>query len=141
MYKKILFATDGSAHSETVLKNVKGLAKALGAEVLVTHVYRPLPDYVEDLPSKLWDEAVAKAVAGGEEITTKAVRALTEAGVKATSFVVEGNPPDAIIATAKEKLCDLIVVGARGQGEFARYLGSVSFRVSTHAGMPVLIIH
>ncbi len=141
MFRKILFATDGSPHSEKGLGVVKGLAKGVGAEVVVLHAYHPLPDYVEDLPADLWNEASAKAVAAGQAITDKAVKVLTEAGEKASGRAVEGSPADAILRTAKDLICDLIVVGARGHGEIAHALGGVSFRVATHSDMPVLIVH
>lgn len=141
MFRKILFATDGSAHSEKGLAMVKELAADLRAEVIVLNAYHPLPGYVEDLPSDLWSEATAKAVAAGQAITDKAVKVLSEAGVKASGRVVEGSPTDAILRTARDMLCDLIVVGARGHGEIAHALGGVSFRVATHADIPVLIVH
>jgi len=52
-----------------------------------------------------------------------------------------GAPAHTIVRAAKDKVSDLIVVGARGLGTFERImLGSVSEAVLRHADCPVLIV-
>ena len=54
--------------------------------------------------------------------------------------VVEGDPREEIIASARGWGADLIVMGARGLGSIARFfLGSVSLAVARHAPCPVLV--
>ena len=52
------------------------------------------------------------------------------------------HAPDAIIKLAKEKKCDLIVVGSHGRGSLGRILlGSTSLKVLTFSPVPVLVCH
>lgn len=66
------------------------------------------------------------------------------AGLKAsaTALYRRGDPAQEIIAAAREKRADLIVMGSRGRGQLeGLILGSVSERVLHSAQMPVLIVH
>jgi nucleotide-binding universal stress UspA family protein len=52
------------------------------------------------------------------------------------------HPYEAIIATAKDKGCDLIVMASHGRsGISALLLGSVTNKVLTHTRIPVLVCH
>ena len=80
--------------------------------------------------------------AAREELETRWVASLRNAGVKYRTEIVEGNPAQALLATAKNADADMIVVGARGRGGFREILlGSVSHHVSHHAETPVVIVH
>ncbi len=60
--------------------------------------------------------------------------------VRVRELVVEGNPAQVILDTARG--ADLLVVGKRGHGGFTDALiGSVSNRCVHHAGCPVLVVH
>ncbi|MFF1478130.1 universal stress protein [Streptomyces sp. NPDC058301] len=65
---------------------------------------------------------------------------LAQAGdVPLTSHVVQGNPVE--VLTAASAGAELLVVGSRGRGGFARLLlGSVSLQCAQHASCPVVII-
>ncbi|MFF4793865.1 universal stress protein [Streptomyces sp. NPDC001276] len=55
------------------------------------------------------------------------------------SHLVHGNPADVLLRAAEG--AEVLVVGSRGRGGFARaLLGSVSQHVSQHAGCPVVIV-
>jgi nucleotide-binding universal stress UspA family protein len=49
--------------------------------------------------------------------------------------------PDAIIKLAKQKKCDLIVVGSQGCGSLERVLWQQSLKVLTFSQVPVLVCH
>jgi nucleotide-binding universal stress UspA family protein len=52
-----------------------------------------------------------------------------------------GRPADEIIAVAKQKQADLIVMGAKGLGAVGRFiLGSVSTRVAQQSPCSVLVV-
>ena len=52
------------------------------------------------------------------------------------------HPFEAIVAAAKERNCDLIVMASHGRGGIASVvLGSVTIKVLTHTKIPVLVCH
>jgi len=64
-----------------------------------------------------------------------------EAGVSCETIQVEnGQPHQAIIATAEDKGCDLIVMSSHGRSGLSMLLiGSVTNKVLTQAKIPVLV--
>ena len=69
--------------------------------------------------------------------------AAKQAGVSCNTIQIENAQPyKAIIATAADKGCDLIVMASRGRsGLSALVLGSVTNKVLTHTNTPVLVCH
>ena len=65
------------------------------------------------------------------------------AGVPCDTVQLEhGLPYQAIITTAKDKGCDIIVMASHGRsGITAVLLGSVTNKVLTHTDIPVLVCH
>ncbi|MGA7772506.1 MAG: universal stress protein, partial [Pseudolabrys sp.] len=64
-------------------------------------------------------------------------------GVPCDTIQVEDDQPyKAIIATAGDRGCDLIVMASHGRsGLSAVVLGSVTVKVLTHCKIPVLVYH
>jgi len=59
-----------------------------------------------------------------------------------TVQVEEDHPYEAIIVTAEQRGCDLIVMASHGRsGIAAVVLGSVTTKVLTHTKIPVLVCH
>ena len=125
MYRHILIPTDGSELAERGVAHGLALAKSLGAKVSVINVVEPLFAVTGDFASVL--DRVADAA--------------KEAGVSCETIQVEkGYPHQAIIATAEDKGCDLIVMSSHGlSGLSAIVLGSVTNKVLTHTKTPVLV--
>jgi len=86
------------------------------------------------------DEKVKKHAAS---VLNRAVNAAKQAGVSCDTIQVENAQPyQAIIATAKGRGCDLIVIASHGRsGLSAVVLGSVTNKVLTHTKTPVLVCH
>jgi nucleotide-binding universal stress UspA family protein len=65
-----------------------------------------------------------------------------QAGVHCETIQVQDvQPYQAIIATATDRGCDLIVMASHGRsGLSAMVLGSVTNKVLTHAKIPVLVV-
>jgi len=125
MYRHILIPTDGSELAEHGVTHGLALAKSVGAKVSAINVVEPLFVVTGDFASVVDD--VAKAA--------------KEAGVSCETVQVENvQPHEAIIATAEDKGCDLIVMSSHGlSGLSMLLLGSVTNKVLTHAKIPVLV--
>ena len=141
MFKRILLATDGSSHAEKALEYARDLALRDDAQVIVVHVFEPVPTY-HSYQKALWgDQILARHIAAGRELANEAAQELRQAGVDVIVEVLEGPPADAILRVADIRQSDLIVMGSRGQGELASLLlGSVSHRVLARAQTPVMVV-
>ena len=141
MFKRILLATDGSSHAERALEYAQDLALRDDAQVIVVHVFEPVPTY-HSYQKALWgDQILARHIAAGRELANEAAQELRQAGVDVIVEVLEGPPADAILRVADIRQSDLIVMGSRGQGELASLLlGSVSHRVLARAQTPVMVV-
>jgi nucleotide-binding universal stress UspA family protein len=64
-----------------------------------------------------------------------------KSGVRAKGLLLDGVPHERIVAAAKSKRADLIVIGTHGRTGLARFLlGSVASRVVSTAVCPVLTV-
>jgi len=86
------------------------------------------------------DEVARKELAKlAQEFVDSEVSQRGDADVKVTVRVISGLPADELVKASAG--ADLLVLGARGAGGFARLvLGSVSTQVTHHALCPVVII-
>ena len=145
MYKHILVATDGSALSLKAVRAAARLGKALKSRITAIYVIAPFA------PSAATAEGMAYGVAylaqdyarDTRELARKALaKAAAAAGhTKVTGVsVVHAYPWEAIIATARRKKCDLIVMASHGRrGLAGLLLGSETQKVLTHSKTPVLV--
>lgn len=146
MFKRILVATDGSELSSKAVHKAIGLASAVGAELFALKV-------VQLQAEGHWDGGInyeRAAHAKLEEQQTEAAKAVVEAvreaaqgaEIKVTPLTAKAaSVADAIIATAQEQACDLIVMASHGRRGLARVLlGSETQHVLTHTQTPVLVI-
>jgi nucleotide-binding universal stress UspA family protein len=101
------------------------LAESLEADVSAINVVEPIFAVTGDFASVL--DRVAKAA--------------KEAGVSCEIIQVENVPAhEAILATAENRGCDLIVMSSHGASGFSTFLiGSVTNKVLTSAKTPVLV--
>jgi len=145
MFKRILLPTDGSPVSRKAIKQGVALAKALGATVI--GFFSP-----EDYRALLYSEHVPPSLMSEEEFQAQARKtaerhlAVIEKIAKAEGVSYGGfyfasiAPWEAIIAAAKKKRCDLIVMGSHGRSGLAGLiLGSQTTKVLTHSKVPVLV--
>jgi nucleotide-binding universal stress UspA family protein len=66
----------------------------------------------------------------------------SEAGVQCDTVAASGSHPfDAILDTAKQRDCDLIVMASHGHGGIrGLIIGSETQKVLTHSHLPVLVV-
>lgn len=143
MYKHILIAFDGSELSDKALHQGVQLAKAVGAKVTALYATMPwsaiaIGEVAVMFPPDEYDINAAAAAKKQLERATEAARAQ---GVACEILhKVEAHPYKAIVDTAAEKGCDLIVMGSHGRrGITGLLLGSVAMKTLTHAHVPVLV--
>lgn len=145
MFKHILIPTDGSPRSRRAITAGVALAKAVGARVTGVFAAPPATPivYRNNLPvgfAMPADHArmIAQSAAHFLGVIEQAAK---KAGVACeTVSVTSDYPADTILATAKKKKCDLIVMATHGRrGIKGVLLGSETQRVVTHAKIPVLV--
>lgn len=145
MYKHILLPTDGSPLSRKAALAGIRLARALGARVTALFaapaatpiVYRDFLPVGYTTPQK-HAALIAKASARYLETIERAARA---AGVPFEAVSVTNDyPADAILAEARRRKCDLIVMASHGRRGLRKLLlGSETQRVLTESRIPVLV--
>jgi len=132
---RILVATDGSRYSTVAVEHAMNIAALLGSELTVVAVADVNEEFYAQAPDEA-EKVVMKAKAIAEEVAKRA----TEAGVKATALVKEGEPYEAITAAAAATKAEIIVMGSHGRTGLKRLLmGSVTEKVIGHAACPVLV--
>ena len=153
MYKHILVPLDGSRAGSLALRHARELALKFGSKVSLVRVVAPSRLATANLgtPESLaasemvFEEAErqdALSLSQVKAYLAKHRRALEQAGVKDTATHGEvGNAPDVILAYAKKRKADLIVMTTRGRSGIARaFLGSVADELVRSAVAPVLVI-
>jgi nucleotide-binding universal stress UspA family protein len=145
MIKHILIPTDGSKLSERAAKAGVALAKSVGARVtafvatppptpIVFKDFLPVKYMAPDEHAEVIEQAALKYLGVIE-------RAAKAAGVRCQSVHVTSDfPAEAILATARKRHCDLIVIASHGRrGLKGVLLGSQTQKVLARAGIPVLV--
>jgi nucleotide-binding universal stress UspA family protein len=136
--KRILVAYDDTDSARRALDRAAELAKAFGAEVIVTSVAPLLvgspraggPIDPTDSPQR-----------HAEELET-ARALLRERGIEADVAPATGDPAGAIAMVADERNADLVVVGTREPGVAERIMRhSVSSEVARLMHRDLLIVH
>jgi nucleotide-binding universal stress UspA family protein len=138
---KILLPVDGSEMSMEAVRFAVGLVrKGLKADVVLANVQEPASLYEmvmahdADMIERICAEAGAHALAPAQAL-------LDQAGIAYESEVAKGDPAHTLIDILERYGCDLVVMGARGQGMLrSALLGSVAHEVLHAAGVPVMIV-
>ena len=147
MYKRVLVATDGSALSEKAVATAIDLALLTGAELVSVNVAHIQPyGYFEGsmvLNQRDIEATQEQADLAAQRLVDAVRTAAVARGVRsAQAIVMKSNQvAEAIISTAKNQQCDLIVMASHGRRSFARLLmGSETLHVLTHSHIPVLVL-
>ena len=136
----IVVGVDGSGHSRKALERPAAEAAAHGAPLTVLAVHQAVRD-VYGYPSHYQEDAAQteKVREAAQAETDEVVAALDTKPASVTVTSVHGLPVDELVKASQG--ADMVVLGRRGMGGFARQLiGSVSSQVTQHAECPVLIV-
>ena len=139
MFRRILFAHNGTPAAERALIYLEHLARQESAEVIVLHVYQPPDRY---LATSGYAALVAELEAVASEVVNDTVQFLQRGGVSAIGMVEAGDSPARVILeTATDEDVSLIVLGTRGPSKVADILlGDVSTEVLRNAHCPVFLV-
>lgn len=142
MYQRILVPSDGTELCSTALTTALALAQAGGGAIVGLHAALPdrLGPLAEDDPVRTaW---LCERDQTGADALAWIARRAAEAGVRCeTVMVYHESPAAAIVGTARERLCDLIVMASHGHGRLRqRLLGSEVQKVLETCAIPVLVV-
>ncbi|MCY8641081.1 universal stress protein [Bacillus haynesii] len=138
MYKKILLAVDGSAHSERSADHAINMAKLVPeAEVELIYVL----DYSKSKSEVLHSASLEEL----ENVRRNKLKNIEEkfktAGVSYQISMKHGEPGPTIVSYANDNGFDMVIVGSRGLNSLQEMvLGSVSHKVAKRVNCPVMII-
>lgn len=138
---KILLPVDGSDIAlEAVRFAVRLARQGLRVQGVLANVQEPASLYEMVLAHDAEVLAHISAEAGAHALAP-AEALLQEAGIDYECEVIKGDPAHGLLDLAERYHCDLVVMGARGQGTLrSALLGSVSHEVLHAAGVPVMIV-
>lgn len=146
MFSKILVPVDGSEQSQRAVDMAAEVAHKYSAQVIALCVYRhhsPLESSLSMVRSQQKSETPDQALkAYASELAAAAKAQLVDAGIEnAEAFAKRGQPARAIVEFAEQRECDLIVLGARGNGDSGGFMmGSVSHKVTGLSKVCCLVV-
>jgi nucleotide-binding universal stress UspA family protein len=140
----IVVGVDGSDHSRRALGWAMREAEQhhVPLQVVTVHpppvrpatgIYWGLPT----LPENSFDPELARMAV--QQFVDEVAKETGEPGPEVTVSVATGDAAEELVKASRD--ADLLVVGSRGSGGFARLLmGSVSSQVTHHAECPVVVV-
>ena len=138
-YQKILVALDGSPRATSVRNAALELARATGARlVLFRAVSLPVemtPEVFVLSPDELQGHLEKRARDALDVLAKEIPAALLEG-----TAVRVGTPWQAILAEARDRSADLVVIGSHGHRALDTILGTTASRVVGHADRAVLVV-
>jgi nucleotide-binding universal stress UspA family protein len=163
--KRILFASDLSKGARHAFDHALSLAIRHGAPILILHVVETLAPGTEERVAESFGRDLYAELKSRKNRTARdilidkkvdAVRArdtLTricqeanpsgpyQSAVVEDILIAEGHVVDEILLTARQKACDLIVMGMRRRGRLANaFTGSTIRNVLRQTDKPVLVV-
>lgn len=137
----IVVGVDGSGHSQRALEWAMKEAALRDTPLTVMTVHALIRGYFGGTVEYPGDHALAEKAR--QVVQAEVDKVLSDLGVpgprSVTVRVESGSVVEELINAAKD--ADMLVVGSRGAGGFARMvMGSVSSLVAQHATCPVIII-
>jgi nucleotide-binding universal stress UspA family protein len=137
MFKKILYAADGSDHSVRAGEKAFELAR-LSPDSKVDIIYVVDPKHSKDEVLNNWGKDVDDA---RKEKLALIIEKAKKSSVEFEVIFQNGDPGPTIVNHANNNNYDIIVIGSRGLNALQEMvLGSVSHKVAKRANSPVLIV-
>jgi nucleotide-binding universal stress UspA family protein len=142
--ERILAAIDGSDHSEKVVDGAAGLARSIGAKVVLLYVVPQLevPKSYEQYAKGEGANPYAYPTEVGDQVLRKFGKELDAKKVDHEDVCVVGRAASKIVETASSRHAGMIVIGLHGLTGAGRMisLGGVARRVVEDSKVPVVVI-
>ncbi len=146
MFKKILFATDGSECAKRAEKYAIELAKDENGEITAIIIgdisYAAVPIGINGttmLQATIAD-AIENETKNAEKLLNEFKQAAEKENIKVNTIVKIGKPDTEIIEES-EKGYNVIIIGSKGLSGIKRFLlGSVAEHVVRYSKIPVLVV-
>lgn len=140
--EKILVPTDLGNGGASALAYAVGLAKSLGAELVLLHAFElPVVGFPDGALVATADLA-SRIINASQKALDEAVDKYKGQSVKITQLLKQGDPREVILAVTNDMNADLIVMGTHGRRGIARALiGSTTESVVRTSPVPVLTVH
>ena len=137
LYMNILVPIDGSENSQKALLQACEIAKNYKSNLILVYVVDK-PISLNLLDRKEYLEILRNF---GSKVLIKGKQTANLAGIDATTIMKEGNISNEIVKIAKNKKCNLIIIGSKGLRATARFfLGSVSNKLANNSPCSILIV-
>ncbi|MDQ3545815.1 MAG: universal stress protein [Verrucomicrobiota bacterium] len=141
--QKILVPVDFSDCALEGARYASVFATAVGAELLLMHIVRPLSHQVTEGKGspKHWSRELKDSVLDAEDKLDVLVNFLPLAGISAETEVEVGVPAEQLTRASARAEIDLVILSTHGySGLRHAMLGSVAEELSREAGCPVLVL-
>ena len=145
MYKKILVLLDGTKNDKGLLDHVKGLAKGIGASLILIQLFRVVKDQ-DPFMRGIQREIGARSyeVQKRAEIYLPYVEeSLRKEGIEVFSefLLVEDPEADEVVRYAERKGCDLIALENQARTGLGRwFFSNIEEKVKRRSSLPVLMV-
>lgn len=135
MWQKILVPLDTTAADQTILEQVRGIAKLMNSRVVLLHV-------ADGWAARTYGSDAVSTEIAQDRAYLESIRSGLEAeGIAAEAELAFGNPPEEIIKWVRERQCDLVAMGTHGHRFLADLLyGTTAHRVQHQVDVPVLLV-
>lgn len=142
MIQHILVSTDFSEASDRALATAVELAQALRARVTLLHVVVLPIVNIPDLTYVPSAEEANEILESDRRRVDAEARRYSTSNIEISTELRTGNIVEVTIAFARERGCDLLVVGSHGRSAFgAAILGSPARDLLRASPIPVLTVH
>jgi nucleotide-binding universal stress UspA family protein len=144
MYHRILVPIDHSTTAKRGLQEAITLAKAFDASLVLLHVVEFVPVMIDLSGAVVLEQLGTEMRAAGQRLLQQAHEAARSAGLASETHLEDSAAArvcDVIVQQARDRRCDLIVMGTHGRrGVGHALLGSDAERVLRLAPCAVLLV-
>lgn len=143
--RHLLVATDGSATAKRAISFASAFARRHGSELLLCTVVDHAVAIAESSTANggfgIAVPIVQDLDDNARAILAEALKSVTDAGVAATTELLDGRSAQAIVKLARERNVDAIVIGTQGKRGLERFfMGSTADSVLRHTDVPTFVI-